>query len=656
MSNRKELERAVALFNEGRLATSEGIMAELDARYPQDVEVAHFGGVLANRMGRYETAAQRLSRAVRLQPRRAKAHAALGFALEQLGRLEDAGRAFDGAISADPRFGHAYNGKGVILVKLGDPSSALAYFDRAMALDASSVEPRLNSARALIDLGREAEAARRFAEAARLARDDEALRMSAEGLQQAGDSEAASNIYRGLVERRGDDASLRAELALALETAGRGDEALAAAQAAVASAGSLAAPYNAYGQLLLNRHRHDEAIAQLEIALERDPANLDAAFNLATALRAAGRNDKARAVLDGLEPRLDAVGLASLAVHYSDLGDSGRCIAVAERAISRDPSISAAHSTLAMELLRTGDVDRGWREYAYRPWRGSEILADVAAGRYPTAMPGDLRGRDVLILSEQGLGDMLFFLRYARFLADAGARLHAMRFDPRLVPMIARSIEIDVWPGDRAVPGDVIAIWAGDLPVFTRSLGGDASRAFPLSPLPDRVSRMRERLGHASVRRIGVAWRAGTRPSAITGRKQFLWKDVTPRAMGEALAGLPVQFVSIQRNPEEGATRELERALGANVVDASDANADLEDMLALLSLLDGYAGVSSTNIHLLAGLGRGGNVLVPFPPDWRWQASGRSEWFPGFAAHRQSSDREWAPALGALRADIDRSR
>ena len=656
MSARKELERAVALFNEGRLATAEDIMRELDARHPQDVEVAHFGGVLANRMGRYEAAVQRLGRAVRMQPSRAKAHAALAFALEQLGRLEDAGHSFDAAIAAEPAFAQAYNGKGVVLVKMGDPSAALPLFDRAISLDANSVEPRLNSARALIDMGREAEAAKRFGEAARLARNDETLRMSAEGLLQAGDAEAAANLYRVLVQRHGDDAALRAEYALALEAAGHAVEALATAQAAAASAGPLAVPYNAYGELLLNRHRYDEAVAQLRLALDRDPAYLEAAFNLATASRAAGRNDEARSALDALEPRLDAVGLASIAVHYSDLGDSARCIELAERAIARDPSISAAHSTLALELLRTGEVDRGWREYAYRPWRGSEILGDVAAGRYPPPLPASLSGRDVLILSEQGLGDMLFFLRFAKPLADAGARLHAMRLDPRLLPMVRRSMAIEEWQGDREPGEDVIAIWAGDLPAFARSLDADSSKAFPLAPLAERVAKMSERLGPASIPRIGVAWRAGTRPSSITGRKQFLWKDVTPRSIGEALAGLPVQLVSIQRSPEAGSTEELERAFGAKVIDVSDANADLEDMLALLSLLDGYAGVSSTNIHLLAGLGRGGQVLVPFPPDWRWQARGRSRWFPGFATCRQSADREWAPALQALRADLDGSR
>ncbi|MFZ3320853.1 MAG: hypothetical protein WA190_00670, partial [Usitatibacter sp.] len=132
------------------------------------------------------------------------------------------------------------------------------------------------------------------------------------------------------------------------------------------------------------------------------------------------------------------------------------------------------------------------------------------------------------------------------------------------------------------------------------------------------------------------------------------WKDVSPAMLGEALAGLPFQFVSIQRRPADGATRELEDALGASVVDLSDVNEDLEDMLALLSLLDGYVGVSSTNIHLLAALGRGGRILVPNPPEWRWQAAGKSPWFGDFDSYRQTPEGDWSEALGRLRQDLTR--
>ena len=40
LSARKDFERAVALFNEGRLAIADGICVELLARFPADAEIA----------------------------------------------------------------------------------------------------------------------------------------------------------------------------------------------------------------------------------------------------------------------------------------------------------------------------------------------------------------------------------------------------------------------------------------------------------------------------------------------------------------------------------------------------------------------------------------------------------------------------------------
>jgi tetratricopeptide (TPR) repeat protein len=598
-------------------------------------------------------AVQRLKRSVQLQPHRAKAHAALAFALEQLGRLDEARESYDAAIRADPAFAQAHNGKGVVLVKLGETSAALPCFDRAIALDASLVEPRMNAGHALLEQGLFDRAAKCFGEAAPLARSDAVLRACAAGLYQSDDLESASAILEALLRRNPADVSARAQQALVLDATGREDEALAAVDAIAVSGSADAGAENACGVILLQRHRVDEAIAHFRKALALDPSHGEALVNLALALREAGREEASRGAMQAMEAKLDAVGLARLATLYSRIGDSARSIDAAQRAIASSAHLHNAHATLATQLLRTGQLERGWREYLYRPTRGDEIVERVIEGTYPPALPGDLSGRDVLILPEQGLGDVLFFLRYAAPLAKAGAKLHTMRLDPKIGSIVQRALAIDTWPDDHPVGPDTLLVYAGDLPNLVRPLTrSDVGASLEVAVLPERVARMRERLGHPDRPRIGVAWRAGTAPSPGLGRKRMLWKDVDPAAFGKALTGLPIEIVSIQRHPVEGSTREFEAALGAKVIDCAAVNGDLEDMLALLSLLDGYAGVSSTNIHLLAALGRRGRILVPYPPEWRWQAQGRSPWFGDFGIYRQAVDGDWNVALGQLRDDL----
>jgi ADP-heptose:LPS heptosyltransferase len=119
-------------------------------------------------------------------------------------------------------------------------------------------------------------------------------------------------------------------------------------------------------------------------------------------------------------------------------------------------------------------------------------------------------------------------------------------------------------------------------------------------------------------------------------------KELATQDLARALADREGTWISVQRQPRAGEREALEAALGSPVQDASAANDDLEEMLALMSVLDGYVGVSNFNTHLRAGLGRPMEVLVPFPPEWRWGIKGeRSAWFPTARIVRQAAGGRW---------------
>ena len=76
-------------------------------------------------------------------------------------------------------------------------------------------------------------------------------------------------------------------------------------------------------------------------------------------------------------------------------------------------------------------------------------------------------------------------------------------------------------------------------------------------------------------------------------------------------------------------------------------------MLALLTVMDEYVGVSNTNMHLRAGIGKTARVLLPWPAEWRWMAAGAaSPWFPGFRVYRQQQNGDWNEALARLSGEL----
>jgi hypothetical protein len=179
---------------------------------------------------------------------------------------------------------------------------------------------------------------------------------------------------------------------------------------------------------------------------------------------------------------------------------------------------------------------------------------------------------------------------------------------------------------------------------------------WPLRVDPARLPAARAALAAAGpAPYVGVTWRAGSVKNAPLAREGLglLSKEIPPRELGARLRGLAATPVVLQRNPDPEELAQFAAGLGRTAADVSGFNDDLEDMLALLALLDDYVGVSNTNMHLAAGIGKTARVLVPFPPEWRWTAWGDSSpWFPGFRIYRQRRDRDWGQALNALERDL----
>jgi hypothetical protein len=308
----------------------------------------------------------------------------------------------------------------------------------------------------------------------------------------------------------------------------------------------------------------------------------------------------------------------------------------------------AANANLSYLLLTLGDFARAWRHYALRP---SARHRREALWQQP--LPDELDGKRVLLRTDQGLGDDIFFLRFAPLVKRRGAWI-CHDPGPKIASMMARLPFIDEIIGEGETPQGVdITLSAGDLPLaLSMESLNDIPPPVALAPAPGRVEAMGARLaGLGPAPTIGVTWRAGT-----PDKPGSLFKEAPIDDVGAALKQAGGTVCILQRNPEAGEIDALSESLGREAHDFTAFNDDLEDMLALLALLDDYVTVSNTNVHLRAGTGRRSRVLVPNPPEYRWMATGdESPWFPGSTVYRQRVDGDWTGAFDALRKDLGRA-
>jgi tetratricopeptide (TPR) repeat protein len=383
----------------------------------------------------------------------------------------------------------------------------------------------------------------------------------------------------------------------------------------------------------------------------------DAATNAADICIRSGRYDEALALLDhaaALAPGSQVAATNRALVLFAKRGPAA-AIEELSRFLDSRPDAAGARLHRALLLLGEGRFPEGWREYAWRH-RAHRVprppgLADE--------LPQSLEGKTVALVPDQGLGDQLFFLRFAPLLRERGARV-VFACPPKMVAMLHGAPGVDeVLPCDAgSLPQTQAAfiVALGDLPRIASD--GAVPPPFSLAVSEERLSAWRARLaGIGPAPYLGVTWRGGTR----TTTSEFLAEDWKPiykeidfQALAKAVRPWRGTVLVLQRLPASGELAAFSRALGRTAHDLSELNEQLDDMAALLQVIDEYAGVSNTNMHIRAGVGRSAKVLVPFPPEFRWMSSGDSSpWFPGFRLFRQPPTLDWTEALAALSRSLE---
>jgi Flp pilus assembly protein TadD len=432
----------------------------------------------------------------------------------------------------------------------------------------------------------------------------------------------------------------------------------------------------AIGDLFADFGRHAQAQAAYRRALERQPALTDARYNLASSLNAEGSAAEAIAELQALltddpaatDAREQLVHLLQAQRRFDEMetacsagpptsffqnklgvalwwrGRHDEALAAYRNAGALAERQSELHESAklleASALLTLGRYAEGWE--AYR-WRRTRRVLRAAHPELIDDPRSIARGKSIRILSEQGLGDELFFLRFAPALRARGQQL-GISGNPKLSALLAPQF------GELDNPDFTIA--SGDLP-----LAAGVDFAPPLAVPVDSARRgaIETRLrAFGPPPYIAVTWRAGLLPDEPKPQGALYWvKDIPAELLGQALRPVDARVIVLQRRPQAEDLRRFAEALGRPALDLSLANDDLRDAAALLSALDDYVGVSNTNMHVRAGLGKSARVLVLTPAEWRWGLEGSSSaWFPDFVLYRQRLGRDWSETIGGLAAAL----
>ena len=462
-------------------------------------------------------------------------------------------------------------------------------------------------------------------------------------LTDAGDHEGALQRYRAILSR--DPHDLKAAIAggRALMLLQRFEEAVDHYRSALERHPDNAVLYNALGWTLCNLRRMEAAAAAFRRAIAIDPAPTHHHTNLHLALSALGccREDERRmrelAARNPDSPRV----LAALGQALLNQGRLDEGLQYCDAAVALDPDNLDARLGRARANFLAGRYAAAWPDYRWRrrhrTWRAPEVTGREWEGQ-------DLGGQSILLFGEQGLGDVIQFVRYASPVARRGARV-VLYCPPRLVSLLQRLPDVsEVLPVDPDHPCPRTD-WACSLLDLPRILQAEPQSSPGSCPyLPTRTP-PRPLLPTTRALRIGIVW-AGNANNERDRHRSCRPDDFA------ALIDLPdTEFVSFQVGPRAG---ELQQSGWQGLIrDAGEKLAPFETTADALPEVDLVITVDTAMAHLAGALGRRVWTLLAFAPDWRWQLDRiDTPWYPTMRLFRQPAPNDWAGAFREVRREL----
>lgn len=391
------------------------------------------------------------------------------------------------------------------------------------------------------------------------------------------------------------------------------------------------------GNAALERGNTADAESFYRKAISADSNYMPAHNNLGNTLRMRGLyNEALRAYEDAVNLAPDDYEIyVNIGITLNVMARFDEAIDAFNRASTLAPDAITPLINRSMAYLLLERWEEGFLEYESRLDLPDAIPEGLVATGKPQWDGSPLDGKTLLIYQEQGMGDVIQFLRYAPLCKMAGARVMVC-CQPPLVDLLATAKDIDV-----VAPDDVPLPEPFDTYISIMSLAYTLGRHQELLPLRLNVPvEAVPEIAQAKGLKVGVCWRGNPKHDRDSERsipKDDFWKH---------LAGITgVSFFSLQIDddgPNEYAT------LLAPYIN------DFYDTANLVQQLDLVVTVDTSLAHLCGTLGVPTWVLITFSPDWRWGVAGKlTPWYPSIRLFRQPSPGNWSVPLDDIRKSIE---
>jgi hypothetical protein len=382
-------------------------------------------------------------------------------------------------------------------------------------------------------------------------------------------------------------------------------------------------------------------------ALRLDPLNVDALANAGTLKWVAGNSEEAeRLYLRAHKLAPTHVGvMVNLAALRNDAADVEGALDWIDRAGRQSPDNPEVVWRRSLLELAMGDYANGWEHY--EAGLRSQAMRGTGPG-FRTAPWNGNRCDRLLIWHEQGFGDTIQFVRYAKLCKERAEKVSVLC--PKELIALLKSCPFVDAASDAVDDGDF------DQQISIMSLPHLFGTTLDTVPAPIPYLFADDALAAKWASRIdgtrfnvGLVWAANFR----RGQPRFGGIDqrrsVSLSTLRPILEVPKIDFYSLQKGEF------AKEATGTNVRDFMDEVTDFAETAALIKYLDLVISVDTSVAHLAGALGKPVWVLSRHDACWRWLRNRPdSPWYPAARIFGQAAPGDWTSVIANVARELER--
>jgi tetratricopeptide (TPR) repeat protein len=301
------------------------------------------------------------------------------------------------------------------------------------------------------------------------------------------------------------------------------------------------------------------------------------------------------------------------------------------------------HANLGVAMIGQDKWHEGFNAYRHR--FNAPGFPPRPRFDYPLWRGEPIEGKTIMLYVEQGFGDEIMSLRFAKTLRDMGAyvilavRPPMYRLARNFVHAQAVILMYDPPPHK---PDFMCALL--DVPAFA-DINPDN---LPLKSRYLFAEDRSYRLDFSAGLNVGVCWASGKRsvqPSVAETARQ---KSLSFEQLVAPLAQPGVNLISLQQQHDDShAMRDLD------VKDPMAGVTDFADTAWIIDQLDLVITVDTSVAHLAGALGKPVWNMVRFDALWPWrQETDKTCWYDSMRLYRQTAPYDWREPLARVKADL----